>query len=137
MIDPDWLQRMLILAEADTGGIEARSLAVLLAEPEEVLPYLFVHARGFAAWPQARAALAQAAASAVRHVPGETDRQRRLPGASPDRDALYAALHAALPPGDGARAEAPGVGETLRLIRTVRLDERRGDDAPSLFIERD
>jgi hypothetical protein len=144
MIDRDWLQRVLAFAEADPAGLDVGTLAVLLAEQEEVLPYLFVHAREFSAWPMARAALAKAAGSAVRHDPGAIRTGQRPQASSPDRTALYDVLHAVIargetlsPLGVAEPAKTPGIAAALHLIGTVRLDEHRGDDAPSLFIQRD
>jgi hypothetical protein len=144
MIDPDWLRRVIAFAEADTKGLDAALLAALLDEPAEVLPYLFTRADGFAGWTKARAALTKAGANAVRQPP-HVDRAPRAAAASPDREALYAALHASVTgeedddlAADEEKREPASDPATLeRLIANVRLDERRGIDSPSMFITGD
>jgi hypothetical protein len=144
MIEPNWLRRAIALAEADTGGIDGGALAALLSEPNEVLPYLFVHANGFAGWPRARAALAQAAANAIGAVRTSSEPGPCPAPASPDRPALYSALRSALVAGEVARARGSEAGDrpieiaaALHLIGSVRFDENRGADTASMFIRED
>lgn len=145
MIDRSWFGNVCDLAEVDLAGLDREGLPELLGEVAEVLPFVLVRGGGFADWPLARAALDQA----IRSFPRARDaRPRELPGGrtalapSPERRVLYDRMRRTLVGSDvhwrpDWEERGIHVDELLDTVRAVRLDERRGDDNPGMFIMRD
>jgi hypothetical protein len=145
VIDPDWFESICDLAEVEVAGFDRERLPELLGEVGEVLPFVLVHGGGFADWPVARAALSQAIRSFprardARPEAGPGDLAGPLP--SPDRRTLYDRMRRTLVGSDvhwrpDWEERGIHVEDLLGTIKAVRLDERRGDDNPSMFIMRD
>lgn len=90
MIDPEWLAQTAMMAETPLAGGEAGGIAQELGDERELLPWLLVARGGFADWPEARAALAEAGKAVIR--PRTLMQTARSSAAQEQRDVCKNAL---------------------------------------------
>jgi hypothetical protein len=142
MMDVRWFAEVCAMAGLALTEREAEATAAVLAERDEVLPWIVIRAGGFSQWPQARQALAEAARGFTRATTMRPERGDDADPVSPRRRELYDAMNTMLTARDVKwrndwDVKGPMIDDVIDLANQVVRDEGDRAHRPSTYILRE